>query len=374
MDKKLKQTLLVVAFGVVLFAAVMHLNSVWTFVANVAKLLLPVGIGLLCAFILNVPMNGFERLLNRLFARAKHKPGHKALRMISLLLTLLVVAAIIAALSTTIIPQGVRTVKSIIALVEENWPAWVAFLEEKGVDTAFLTQWEKLFDLQKLLDKLGSNAQILAGSIANAASATVSTITSVAFGIIIAIYVLADKDTLARQSKKLLYANLKKELADKICHVGRLITKTYAKFLSGQCVEALILGTLILAAFLISGLPYAGLVAMVTAICALIPYIGAFISCVLAVILSLLISPAKALLCLAVYLGVQFVENQFIYPHVVGGSVGLSPLWTLVAVLLGGKLFGLVGMVLFIPLTAVVYELIRDRTNQKLADRHIDVP
>ena len=164
---------------------------------------------------------------------------------------------------------------------------------------------------------------------------------------------------------------MKLSVADKVCEVASLVRWSYTKYLSGQCIEALILGVLILTAFLIFGLPYASLVAMATAICALVPYIGATVSCMIAVLLTLLATPEKALLCLIVYLVVQFVETQFIYPHVVGGTVGLSPLWTLMAVLIGGKLCGFVGVIFFIPLTAALYTLVREDTNSKLMKKGV---
>ena len=124
-------------------------------------------------------------------------------------------------------------------------------------------------------------------------------------------------------------------------------------------------------AFCIFRLPYAGLVAMLTGVCAFVPYIGAFFSCGVGVLLTLIANPSQAILCFIVYQVVQFIENQFIYPHVVGNSVGLSPLWTLMAVMIGGKLFGLIGMIFFIPLVAVIYTLVREYTNKKLKEKKI---
>ena len=159
------------------------------------------------------------------------------------------------------------------------------------------------------------------------------------------------------------------ELTDRI---ARLTHTTYARFLSGQCVEVVILGTMIFLAFSLCGIPYAGLTAALTAAFAFVPYIGALASCAIGVLLTLLAQPEKALLCLIVYQAVQFTENQFIYPHVVGSIVGLAPLWTLLAALLGGKLFGLVGIVFFIPLTAVVLQLVHEHTAQQLSEKKLD--
>ena len=131
-------------------------------------------------------------------------------------------------------------------------------------------------------------------------------------------------------------------------------------------MEAILLGCLIVLAFSLFRLPYAGLTGFLTSLFAFVPYVGAFASCFIGALLTLLAAPSKVLLCVLVYLAVQFIENQFIYPHVVGNSVGLSPLWTLIAALLGGKMFGLPGIIFFIPLVAVIYSLVRENTNRKL--------
>ena len=174
---------------------------------------------------------------------------------------------------------------------------------------------------------------------------------------------------LGRQCRSFLYDYFKKPTAERICHIAKLTHDTYAKFFSGQCIEVLILGTMIFLAFSVFRIPYAALTAVLTAAFAFVPYIGAFASCLIGVLLTLMAVPEKAILCFIVYQMVQFIENQFIYPHVVGSSVGLSPLWTLLAALLGGKLFGIIGIVFFIPLAAVISQLLHGDIEHRLAVR-----
>ncbi|MCX4342024.1 MAG: AI-2E family transporter, partial [Lachnospiraceae bacterium] len=157
--------------------------------------------------------------------------------------------------------------------------------------------------------------------------------------------------------------------AEYLIHVSRTFSRSFANFLSGQCAEAVILGVLMFLAFTIFRLPYGSLIGVLTAVCAIIPYVGAFISGAVSVILALLISPTLAVRCLIVYLVVQFVENQFIYPRVVGGSVGLPPLYTLIAAMIGGKLFGIIGIIFFIPIMAVVIELVKEDAGKRLSRR-----
>ena len=189
----------------------------------------------------------------------------------------------------------------------------------------------------------------------------------------------------------MIYAHLSKNHADKICYISSLVNETYSKFFSGQCIEAVILGLLIFIAFTVFRLPYANLIAVLTAILSFIPYIGAFASCFIGALLIVMVDPWKGLLsivvyqvvllvdpvlavrCLIVYLAVQFIENQFIYPRVVGGSVGLAPLWTLSAALIGGNLFGAIGMIFAIPVTAVLYVLLKDDANRRLQRKKLDI-
>lgn len=369
--RKLRQILLIVAFGVVLFAALMNLNVVYNFIANAISLVWPIVFGLILAFILCVPVKGIERLIGKAFYKAKHKPSVKTTSFISLLLTFVIIGLVLVLTITLLIPRLFETVKSIWAIIERNIPTWITFLSDKGVDVSSITKWLSSIDMQQTLDKLASSAGLVIGSIADVAKATVSGVATAVIAIIISVYVIMSRETLSRHTTKLLYANLETTTADKICYVARLIQKNYTKFLSGQCIEAFILGGLMYITFLIFRVPYAELGALVTVICAFIPYVGAFLACTICTLLSLLVSPQQAIICLIVYNVVQFIETQFIYPHVVGGSVGLSPLWTLIAAMIGGKLFGIGGMIFFIPLASVVYTLVKEDTTQKLQKKQI---
>lgn len=371
MDRRHKQTLAVLIIAILLLAAVWHLELVIGLVKKLLNIILPVLIGLLLAFILNVPVNGFTHLLERLFARSGRRPGRRTMQRVSLLLTLLCFALALVGFFTLVVPALGETITSIITLVQAHWPQWMDLLAQYDVDVSLLTDWLSQLDLPQLLTDTITGAGSVLGSIADITVTTVTGVINLGFSLVLAIYILLSKDTLARQSKKLLYAHCKAQTVEQILHIARLMQQTYARFLSGQCVEAVILGVLVTAAFAVFGLPYAGLVGVVTVFLAFIPYIGAFCTSVISALLALLVSPIKALWAIVVYQAVQFVENQFIYPHVVGNYVGLSPLWTLIAALIGGKLFGLAGMVLFIPLTAVIYTLLRERTNRKLAQKQI---
>lgn len=362
-DKKLKDALFLIAFGVVLYVGMTHLSTVLAAASSVVDLLLPVLIGAIFAFVLNVPMSGLERM----FQQAGKSLGRELpvipVRVASLLITLAgIVLAFVGAVAL-VIPELIESARSIIPLAQEKIPEWIAFAEANGIDLSGLVQ-----QMSELSQKVSADgASSLVGSAAVIARSTILTAGNTMLGMVIAIYLLLGKHNFSRQALMIARANLPAGVVQKIRFVGNLACETYAKFLSGQFVEAIILGCLMYTTFKIFGLPYAGITAYLTSLCAFVPYVGAFLSGASGVVLTLLADPVKAPICLVVYLATQFIENQFIYPRVVGGSVGLAPMWALLAAIVGGKLFGVVGIVFFIPLASVIYTLVRDDTLAKLA-------
>lgn len=362
MKERLKSPIYLITFGVILYAAFMNFVPILLFFQKIIGLIFPILLGLIFAFILSVPMKGFENLINRIFSKSKHHINDNLLHGISLILTLSCIVLVIILAFTIVIPELAASAQSIVPLIKKQWPKWVNILSNYYIDLSQTSTWLASFNLESLY----GNAGMLWDSAIGMASSTVTLVANTVFGFIIAIYILLSKNILASQMNKLMAAHLKPSIADKIHYVANLIYDTYCKFLSGQCVEAILLGTLIFIAYSLFRLPYAGLVAFLASIFSFVPYVGALAACFIGAFLTLLASPSQFIICIAVYLVVQFIENQFIYPHVVGTSVGLSALWTLIAALLGGKLFGLPGIIFFIPLMAVIYTLIRENTNKKL--------
>lgn len=365
MDKKSKNIMLIIAFSIVMYAAVMNLGVVLNFLGKLVSLVLPLVIGLVLAFVLSVPMNGFENLLRKLFSGTKKPVKEKFLTAASFLLTIATVLCIAVLAVTMLIPEIARSIMGVVEQAQLKLPQWLAVLNSYNIDTQQISEWLNSINAESLLSTLTGSAGFVLDSVLDISTTIVSTAINTGLGLVIMVYVLLSRRTLKHQCRRVLYAYLSRERADNIVHVASLIYQTYAKFFSGQCLESCILGSLIFIAFSIARLPYAGLIAVLTALCAFIPYVGSFISCCIGTLLTLLSSPAQALLCIVVYLAVQFIENQFIYPNVVGNSVGLPPLFTLLAVMLGGKLFGILGMIFFIPLMAVVYALVREDVQRR---------
>lgn len=379
LDQRTRRTAALIAFGVCLYAAVMHLDVVFGVLSAAIDIFFPVLLGLGFAFVLNVPVSGMERLLRRAVGCLPegHRPGESAIAMASIVLVLIAIAGVAVLGVTMLVPELIASARTVAPLLAERLPEIERNLAASGVDVEELAHFFQGIgssaagsgSAEGVQNMLNLGLGSLATSVFAAARSTVSVLTSSVFAFVIAVYVLASKRTLGRQMNRVMDAHLAPAHAARIRHVASLATDTYSKFLSGQCLEACILGTLIFLAFSLFRLPYAGLIGFLTALFAFVPYVGAFASCAIGAFLTLLASPEHALLCVIVYLVVQFIENQFIYPHVVGSSVGLSALWTLIAALVGGKLFGIVGIVFFIPIVAVLYELFREWTSARLAER-----
>jgi predicted PurR-regulated permease PerM len=367
MEKKTKQNLLIVIVGVGLFAALMNLRAVILFLEKGIGIILPIIVGGILALFINVPMTGIEKRLRKLLQKRKKQPSDKFYRMFSFLLTFVCVALVLTLVFTLLIPELVNSAKGLYLQIEARLPEWIAWLESLDPEAAWLEDMLADINLEKMMQNIGVGANFFLESVVSTVSSAASIVITAAFGLIISIYLALGKEQIGGHARKLLYAYLKPAWAENVLHVSRTFSRCFANFLSGQCTEAVILGGLMFAAFTIFRLPYGSLVGVLTAVCAIIPYVGAFLSGAVSVILALLISPALAVRCLIVYLVVQFVENQFIYPRVVGGSVGLPPLYTLVAAMIGGKLFGIMGIIFFIPIMAVVIELVKEDAGNRLS-------
>lgn len=369
MEKKTKHNLLIVIIGVGLFAALMNLHVVFHFMEEIMGIILPVIVGSILALFINVPMTGIEKRIRKMLKKRKKQPSDKCFRIISFILTFVCIALVLTLVFTLLIPELVRSMKGLYLLVEERLPQWIDYLESLDTEAEWLEEVLAGINLEKFVQSIGSGANLFFEGVMSTVSSAASVVVTTSFGLIIGIYLTLGKEQVCRHARKLIYAYLKPVWADNILHISRTFNRTFANFLSGQCAEAVILGILMFLAFSIFKLPYGSLVGVLTAVCAIIPYIGAFMSGAVSVILALLISPALAVRCLIVYLTVQFIENQMIYPKVVGGSVGLPPLYTLIAAMIGGKLFGIIGIIFFIPLMAVVVELVKEDAENRLRRR-----
>ena len=351
-----------IAFGVILFAVVMNLDRVGAALSWLLQLLSPILMGLIFALILYVPMHGFERILSRIDRR--DRMPRRIESALSLLLTAVAVPLVLFVLMRFIIPQFINAITNVIAIVETNQSKIAGFVSRIGLEPAFVNQ--KLAELGAWIK---ANITQIAGTTVNTAISIFGSVTDVVLALILAIYVLADKAALARRAHRTVRALPPDRTGHYLCRCGSMFISTFSTFLSRQCLEAVILGLLILFCMLIFRVPYAVTICCMTALLALIPYVGAFLSLLIGCVLIITISPMKTLVFAIIFLVAQQVEGNLIYPHVVGKSVGLPAYITLGAVMLGGALAGILGMFFIIPVVSLVYVLLREFVQKRNAEK-----
>ena len=351
-----------IAFGVILYAVVMNLNRVSSALSWLLGVFSSILIGLVAALILDVPMHGFERIFARMDRRGR--TSEKLRRAISLLLSVVAVPLVLFVLLRFIVPQFINAVTNVVTIVQANEDRIVEFFGQIGIEAEFITA-----KLSELGDWIRANLTTIFGTAFTTVTSMVSSIADVALAIILAIYILADKVNIRRQAKNTVRAFLPERASAYLIRCIRMFVTTFRTFLSLQCLEALILGALILICMLIFRVPYAVTISCMTALLALIPYVGAYLSLAIGCVLIVTISPMKALIFVIIFLVAQQVEGNLIYPRVVGKSVGLPAYITLSAVMVGGALAGIPGMFFVIPVASVGYELLRESVQRRNAGR-----
>ena len=373
----MKKLLLLIAFAALAFTAFQWIDGVAAALRFLLNLLAPFVAGGAVAFVLNVPMRAIETRLTPRGKAAGSRRVRSLIRVASLLLTFLFVVLVLLVLALVIAPELVRTVAGLGTTIQSAVLRFLSWAEEMFASNPQIMEWLetltidwRTIDWQSLLDRVVTFVRSGAGSILSSAFSTAMSVfsgvadTFIAF--VFACYVLLQKEKLGLQCRKLLYALLPRKGADRVVAVASLSHRIFSSFITGQCVEAVILGTMFFVAMSLLKMPYALLVGCTIAVTALIPIVGAFIGCGLGAFLILMVSPMQALIFVAMFLVLQQVEGNLIYPHVVGSSVGLPSIWVLFAVTVGGSLMGVAGMLLFIPLTSVLYTLLRRNVRKRL--------
>ena len=367
--------LLFVFISITMFAAFNNLGSVLAFLDWVIQITMPVIIGCLVALVLNAPMRGFQKLLSFISSRMEKKSGRKLpvsfIDTSSLVLTLICTALIIYHVFDVVVPRVVNSVSGIGDAFMMYYPKLINTMKGYGIDTANIEQIINYLNISTLIDQMTQNMTTLVDTAYSAASSVVNTAINLFTGTIIAIYILAGKKRLKRQCKKLTYAYVEPKKADKLCKIARLCSDTFFHFISGQCLDAFILGMMFFIVMSIFRMPYTVITSMFMGVMALIPYLGPLVGMLAGFLLIVMISPMKALVFLVIFLVLQQIDSHLIYPKIVGNSMGLPAIWTLLAALLGNAFMGLPGMLVFIPLTSVFYTLLRENANKMLDQKGI---
>ena len=371
--KKIRE---LIVFTALLVIALWKFDVVLDVLKTIWQIIFPFILGGAIVFVINVPMSFLEK---KIFENVKkeNKAVKKLARPVSLLLTIVLVVGVIALVMIGVIPQLTKTMGILMINITDFIPQIKIWIRDFFHDNR---------EIMKLVDQVQFNPDqairwgisLLGNGAGNMMNTTVSAVGSVVSGLAtffiafsFACYVLFQKEKLHVQIRKVLFAFLPKQKADAFLKVCSLTYRTFANFLTGQCLEAVILGCMFVVTLSVLRMPYALLIGVLIAFTALIPIFGAFIGCAVGSFLIFMVSPKQAIIFIIVFLVLQQIEGNLIYPHVVGESVGLPSIWVLAAVTIGGNLMGIVGMLVFIPLLSVVYTIFRKVVYQRLKKRHI---
>ena len=377
-DEAVKKIRGLIIFAAIIIACFWKYDVVISVLAFIFHVIFPFVLGGAIAFVLNVPMNFIQRHLFPEDKIEKRKVIKKLARPLSMLIVLFCVIGIIVLVMFVLIPQLGNTFANLGNSIQAFIPKIQKWADTLFHDNKEIMNWVNHleFDWNKIMNAginfLKNGAGSVLDSTIMAAKSIVSGIATFFIAFVFAIYILLQKEKLSIQAKKVLFAFVRKGRAEATLEVLSLTYNTFSSFLTGQCVEAIILGCMFVITMSILRLPYALLVGIVIAFTALIPIFGAFIGCVVGAFLIFMVDPIKALIFIVLFLILQQIEGNLIYPHVVGSSVGLPSIWVLAAVSIGGSLMGVVGMLIFIPIVSVVYALFREVVYLKLKQRKID--
>ena len=371
--KKIRELIVFTAF---LVAALWKFDVMLDVLKEIWSILFPFVLGGVIAFVTNVPMSFLEK---KIFTKVKkeNKAVGKLARPISLLLTIVLGIGVIAMVMFGVIPQLTRTMGTLVMSISDFIPqmqSWIREFSHNNQEIMNLVNQIQFQPDQAI--KWGiSFLENGAGNMMNTTMLAVGSIVSGVATFFIAFsfscYILFQKEKLHLQIRKVFFAFLPKEKAEVFLRICSLTYRTFANFLTGQCLEAIILGCMFCVTLSILRMPYALLIGVLIAFTALVPIFGAFIGCAVGSFLIFMVSPKQAILFIIVFLVLQQMEGNLIYPHVVGESVGLPSIWVLAAVTIGGNLMGIVGMLVFIPLLSVLYTIFREFVYLRLKERHI---
>lgn len=369
--KRIKQMIL---FSILLIVAFWKYEVIFQMFSYILKIFFPFLLGGAIAFVLNVPMNFLEKKISSSKKDSSKKISLKMIRFISLGIVVVSVVCIVGVILFILIPRLIHTFQNIgnqldlfwnsISLYFDKIGKWTAMLDWVGVDQKnFSGEIQKFFI---------SGTGGLWDSTFKIARGVVRGIINTLIAVVFSLYLLMQKETLGMQVKKVLYAFFRKGRVDAFLEVMRLTYHTFSGFLTGQCVEAVILGSMFVGMLLIFKIPYALLIGILIAFTALVPVFGALAGCLIGTFLIFVTDPVKAMIFIIIFVILQQIEGNFIYPRVVGNSVGLPSIWVLGAVTLGGNLMGITGMLIFIPVVSVLYALFREIVYLKLKKSGIE--
>lgn len=373
LGEKFKEYWGIVTYIIILAYVIFNFKSIISGGSNIIGIISPFIIGLAIAFILNLVMRIFEEKVFMFLDNKKYAKYSNTKRSLSVALTFISVFAIITGLIIFIIPQLIDSVSTLTDTVPSYMQSFEEIISKYVSNTEVLnTIWNNFLSAWREI--LQFTGEILLTSLSSVVNITVgftSGLFNFILSLIFSVYMLLNKERLQLGIKKVLYALSKKNFADKLMYVGKVANESFSSYIGGQFIEAIIIGVLCFIGMIILRIPYALLISVIVAITALIPIFGAFIGTIPSAFIILLIDPMKALWFVIFIVVLQQVEGNLIYPKVVGNSVGLPPIWVMLAMLVGGNTFGLIGMLLGIPTFSVIYKVFREFINLRLKNKNM---
>lgn len=368
-DKRFKKAILLATYILILSFLLLNFKEVMSFLGTVIRIIKPFIWGIAIAFVLNIPMSFVERHLGN----GKFIRGMKRIASITITLVILVLAITIFILF--VVPQLAKSLSTLVESIPGYLSAFEKMLESNAINNSqsqLIIQevWNELVEMWREILKVTS--QIIGMSLSYVLDFTLGLtfgIVNFFLALILAIYMLASKEVLIRQMKKITYAFLKKDKADKLIELAHMSDEMFSKFIAGQCTEAVVIGVLCFVGMIIFRMPYALLISVIIGVTALIPIFGAFLGTIPAAFIIFIIDPIKAVWFILFIIILQQLEGNFIYPRVVGSSIGLSALWVMFAMIVGGSLFGVIGMLIGIPIFGICYRVLNRVTNRRLRNK-----
>lgn len=345
-----KRYICLISYAFLLLFILLNLHGIMGFLGNLLKILTPLWIGIALAFTLNVPMSLIEKHLFE-------NKVDKKVRIISLILSIMIIIFILTILFVWVIPDFIDSITYLVGQIPSLINSLNDFLV-KTFENTELSEYLKDFSgnsevTSVLSDIFKSIINNFTGFLSNFVTFIINLVT----GIIIAVYFLLEKEHILGELKRVLEKILNKKQVEKLKTVYKLSVKSFQDFIQYQCLECLILGLLMFIAFVIFRFPYALTIAFLTAVTAIVPIFGATIACVIGAVLIGTTSIEQAIIFLIVFQVIQQIEGNVIYPKVVGKHVGLPPIVTIIAIIVGGKIAGFFGMLICIPITSIIYSL-----------------
>ncbi len=365
-SKQMKKAFVLISFGIILMWALNNLNSIWGVLAGFFSLITPFIIGIVIAFIMNIPMSFIEKKIFK-------KMSLKYKRPIAYVITLLLFLLIIFVTLFIVVPEFYNSVQEIISRVPLFWENLLNRIENTKLTenkyinnyiTSISIDWAEVEGW--LVNLLTNQASGWVRSTFNVATSVVGTVISIGIGFVFSIYILLQKEKLFRQIRKTSLAIFSKKVYEKLLYLADLINKSFSNFFSAQLLEAIIVGLMFFIAMNIFNYPYPLVISVLIGITSFIPIVGAFIGAIVGALLIAVVDLKLAFWFIIMFLIIQQIEGNLIYPHVAGKTIGLPSIWVFVAVILGGGLFGIIGIILFVPMTTVLYVLLKDFVNTRL--------